>query len=117
MQATRNDIAMARVLAANRGIDGHNSSVQIADAEHNFLEKGAIIGKDGRHQRTAPASNHGDEIARAVIGNQRRYRSEYFDVVDIFRGEPVVACEKRGLNKRGLLPIGVDRLELRVTAK
>ena len=91
--------------------------MKIADAEHNLPQKGGIVGKDGRHERTVPPTNHGYEIFRAIVSDQSRYRSEYFDVMHIFRREPVVACEKCGLHERGLLPIGVDRLELGVAAK
>src|SRR5256884_1005402 len=117
MQATGNHVAVARVLTANRRIHRHDPSVKIADAEHNFPQQGGIVGKDGGHERTVPATNHGDEIVRVIVSDQSRYRSEYFEVMHIFRREPVVACEKGGLNERGLLPIGVDRLEVGVAAK
>jgi hypothetical protein len=43
MQTTGNHVSMTRVLSTQRGIHGHDSAVQIADAQHNLLKECRVI--------------------------------------------------------------------------
>src|SRR5277367_2716792 len=46
VQATRNHVSVPGELRADAGIDDHDAAVQIADAKHNYLQKGRIIRKN-----------------------------------------------------------------------
>ena len=117
MQTTGNHVPVAGVLAAYGGIHGNNSAVQITDAENDFLKKARIVRKNRGNQRSVSPARHRDYILGVIVGHESHDGTEHLDVVNILCGEPVVAGEKRGLNERGLLWIGINWFETFVAAK
>jgi len=50
VQATRHDVAVARVLRTNGRIDSQDSSMEIADAQNSFTNETRVVGKNGGHE-------------------------------------------------------------------
>src|SRR5215469_10537468 len=115
VQAAGDHVAVARMLGADRRIHSQDSSVKVPDAQNNFLQECWIVRKNGRDQRATATANHWSEILQAAIANESHDWAEDFDVVNMFGCKPIIAGEKCGLNKRGLLRIGVQRFEIIVS--
>src|SRR5580704_525540 len=81
VQATRPNVAVPGELSADAGIHNHYAPMQIADAEHDTLEKGGIVRKNRSDERTKTAPRNRDEVFHSIVCHQRRYRAEHFDVV------------------------------------
>ena len=91
VEATGNHVAVAGVLTSHRRIHGHDSAMQIADTQSDFLQEGGIVRKNRGHQRPTSSPNHRNEVFGAKVCNQGHYWAKYLDVVNVLRPKPVIA--------------------------
>src|SRR5580692_12199450 len=108
VQATRHDVAVPGELSADAGINDHDAAVQIANAEHNTLQKRGIGRKNRSNKRAKTAPRNRDEIFHSVIRDQSRHRAKNFDVVHKFCVETFFAREQRRLHEGRFLRIRID---------